>query len=59
MNIFQKIFGIDCSHQWEEIERKKIYIVENSKDEIPCMHQYIFVLRCKKCGDIKMKKYEF
>ena len=41
-----------CDHQWEII--KKLDVYQYSYDKMPCKVKYI--LRCKKCGDIKEKE---
>lgn len=43
-----------CQHEWVTI--KEINVYQYSYDKLPCGVKYI--LRCKKCGDIKEREFK-
>ena len=59
MSIFERLFGVGCSHQWEIIEQESFNLYDRYvADGLPVGKKYIITLRRKNCGDVKMKKYE-
>ena len=58
-SIFEKLFGVGCKHQWETIEQEAFDLYDGYvPGKLPVGKKYIITLRCKNCGDVKMKKYE-
>lgn len=59
MSIFERLFGVGCTHQWEMIKQESFSLYDSHVAEgLPVGKKYIITLRCKNCGDVKMKKYE-
>ena len=56
MGLFSKIFNL-CQHKWINIEKISVY---ETWDGITTPGQkpsyYKYVLKCERCGDIKVKK---
>lgn len=49
---------IPFNHAWEVIESGKYNVYEGAKrsDSLPVGTKFVYTLRCKKCGDVKLKK---
>ena len=62
MSIFERLFGVGCKHQWEIINQEDFNLYDGydgyDPQRLPVGKKYIITLRCKNCGDVKMKKYE-
>lgn len=58
IKLLRRLFGI-CNHEWEVIEVITVYdhsigYGNKPSNSLPIGKDY--VLQCKKCGDIKIKK---
>jgi len=52
--IIVKIIDRRCKHEWEAVRE---FPVQGDNSEIPIA--YLYVLRCKKCGDISKREVKF
>lgn len=54
MNLKQ-LFGI-CEHKWDIFSKIPVYTVNRYGEQLGTLaEKYEYVLKCKKCGDIKKK----
>lgn len=47
----KRLFGLFCRHEWETIQQTPV--VEKAGDT---PWAFLFILKCKHCGDIKSKR---
>ena len=52
--IIIKLIERRCKHEWETIQELP---VQGNDSDIPIA--YLYVLRCKKCGDIKQSQVKY
>jgi len=50
---------LPCNHEWELLEKKNYGSVDQEAKKILFVDYTIYVLRCKKCGDITSRKDKY
>lgn len=58
LSIFKKLFGGCCIHNWDTVKTETFNLYDGCVSRLPVGKKYVITLRCKHCGDVKMKKYE-
>ena len=50
----RKLFGC-CEHEWDIFGVKSVFETNDDVNELPIGS--IYILQCKKCGDLKKKRF--